>query len=195
MGLKLAISTKKQGYEIATNGIPNVSKEVSKKKMLLTLTTINQTSMKSTLKTWKTGRNLLLNIFDQYSLEQLNTIPAGFNNNLIWNIGHVIVAQQGLVYKSSGLKGHISDELYATYKPGTKPDGLTSQEEMNTLKKLTLDLVNQTEKDLENGVFKEYKERQTATGFHLGNLEDALEFNNYHEGLHMGYMMAIRKFL
>jgi hypothetical protein len=31
--------------------------------------------------------------------EQLNTIPEGYNNNLIWNIAHIIVVQQMLVYK------------------------------------------------------------------------------------------------
>jgi hypothetical protein len=36
-----------------------------------------------------------------YNLDQLNTIPEGFNNNLIWNIGHIIVSQQLLVYKLS----------------------------------------------------------------------------------------------
>ncbi|WP_407635809.1 DinB family protein [Solitalea canadensis] len=43
----------------------------------------------------------------KYTIDQLNKVPAGFNNNLIWNIGHEIVAQQALIYKSSGLEGYI----------------------------------------------------------------------------------------
>ncbi|EAZ81334.1 DinB family protein [Algoriphagus machipongonensis] len=151
--------------------------------------------MEATLKSWKTSRQLLLKFLEEYDTTQLNKIPEGFSNNLIWNIGHIIVAQQGLVYKSSGLEGYISDELFDLYKPGTKPSGNTSPEEIQTLKNLLTELIPLTLKDLEAGVFVNYKERKTATGFHLANVQDALEFNNFHEGLHMGYMMSIRKFL
>ncbi|MBN3521645.1 DinB family protein [Algoriphagus lutimaris] len=151
--------------------------------------------MNATLKNWKTSRNLLLNLLEQTSIEKLNTIPAGFNNNIIWNIGHIIVAQQGLVYKSSGLTDYISDDLFNRYKPGTKPESFTSEDEANELKSLLIELTVLTEKDLEKGIFKTYKERRTATGFHLANVQDALEFNNFHEGLHIGYILSIRKFL
>src|SRR5690606_33748551 len=61
------------------------------------------TQMEALFKTWKTSRALYLDYFNNYSPEQLNTTPNGFSNNLIWNIGHVIVAQQALIYKGSNL--------------------------------------------------------------------------------------------
>ncbi|MDW3208397.1 MAG: DinB family protein [Reichenbachiella sp.] len=151
--------------------------------------------MKTVFKAWKTSRSLTANYFEKYNLEQLNHVPEGFNNNLIWNLGHIIVAQQGLIYKGSGLKTYISAELTARYQPGTKPDGKTSQEEVNELKELLGSLIENTEEDFEKGIFQTYKERTTGTGFHLSSIEDAFEFNNYHEALHLGAMMAIRKFV
>ncbi|MBN3583901.1 DinB family protein [Algoriphagus aestuarii] len=151
--------------------------------------------MNATLKTWKTGRNLLLNILEQYSLEDLNQVPPGFSNNIIWNMGHILAAQQGLIYKSSGHTGYISDEFYNSYKPGTKPKSFTSQEETDLIRSLLTELIPLTENDFEKGIFTSYKERQTTTGFHLATIQDALEFNNFHEGLHLGYIMSIRKFL
>jgi hypothetical protein len=53
--------------------------------------------METTFKIWRTSRQLHQNFLDNYSLEQLNTIPAGMSNNLIWNIAHAIVSQQKLV--------------------------------------------------------------------------------------------------
>jgi hypothetical protein len=151
--------------------------------------------MESTLRIWKTSRSLYLNYFDRYSLAQLDKVPEGFNNNLIWNIGHIIVAQQGLIYKSSNLPGHISTELFDLYKSGTKPSRQTSESHANELKGLLISLIDQTEKDLSDGIFATFNERMTGTGFYLGSLTDAIEFNNYHEGLHLGAMMGIQKFI
>lgn len=145
------------------------------------------------IKALRSGRKLAQNILDGYSLEQLNKIPEGFNNNLIWNIGHIIVAQQSIIYRGSGLPLYVSDALFDQYKPGSKPERKVEQEEIDQLRILLHSLPDQLEVDLEKGIFTQYKERTTVTGFHLASLEDALIFNNYHEGMHMGYMLAMRK--
>lgn len=151
--------------------------------------------MEALLKAWRTSRELHDRFFDQYTLDQLNTIPTGFNNNLIWNIGHIIVAQQSLVYKGSGLPGYLSDDMIATFKPGTRPTKPITQGEADAIRTLLQSLIGKTEEDLARGIFTTYEERTTGTGFHLGSLKDALHFNNYHEGIHLGYMMSIRKFV
>lgn len=151
--------------------------------------------MKTTFTIWETSRNLYLKYLDNYSLEQLNKIPDGFSNNLIWNIAHIIVSQQKLLYTLSGLPMHISQEMLEKYQNGSKPDGKVSQEEVDEIKKLLISLVNQTKSDFENGIFKEFNAYQTKTGFYLGSLDEAIEFNNYHEGIHYGIMMQIKKFL
>lgn len=76
--------------------------------------------MEATLRIWETSRNIYLKFFDNYSLEQLNTIPAGMSNNLIWNLGQVVVSQQKLVYALSGLPMHIPDSLFEKYQNGSR---------------------------------------------------------------------------
>lgn len=147
------------------------------------------------LKTWETGRKLYSEYLHKYSLEQLNKIPAGFNNNLVWNIGHIIVAQQSLIYRLSNLEMYISEELFNTYKPGSIPTQHTTREEVDELSGFLTLLVEKTRADLDAGRFVSFNGRMTATGFLLSTLEDAFEFNNYHEGLHLGIMMSLRKFV
>ncbi|ESU29135.1 hypothetical protein FLJC2902T_11760 [Flavobacterium limnosediminis JC2902] len=151
--------------------------------------------MEATFKILETNRAIYHKFLDNYSLEQLNCIPEGFSNNLIWNIGHIVVAQQGLVYRLSGLPTNISSEMTENYKNGSKPDGNTTQEEVDEIRRLLLSLPEQTKSDYEAGKFQNFNEYQTQTGFHLGSFKDAMEFNNYHEGMHLGFMMQIRKFL
>jgi hypothetical protein len=151
--------------------------------------------MESIFRAWKTSRELHAAFIDRHTIDQLNKIPSGFNNNIIWNIGHITVAQQSLIYKSSDLEMHISDVLFQRYKPGTKPLGPVVEEEVSEIKNLLTSLIELTENDFYDGKFTVFHERKTLTGFYLGSLKDAFEFNNYHEGIHLGYMMSIRKFL
>ena len=151
--------------------------------------------MKSTFKIWETNRNIYLSFLENYSLEQLNKIPQGFSNNLIWNIGHVIVVQQGLVYRLSGLPMYISEEMKTTYQKGSHPTGKTTKEEVNEIKDLLISLMTKTKKDYADGKFVSYNEFTTSTGFNLSSGEEAIEFNNYHEGIHLGCMLKIKKFI
>lgn len=149
--------------------------------------------MDALLKTWETSRNNYLRFIEPFTLEKLNTVPQGFNNNIIWNMGHIIAVQQSLVYRLSGHPMQISDEFFNQYKPGTKPERDISHEEADEIKQLLIKLCEQTRKDIERNIFTSFTGRMTATGFDLTSLADALEFNNYHEGLHLGMMMSIRK--
>ena len=151
--------------------------------------------MESSLKVLTTNRNILLSLLEKYSLQQLNLIPADFNNNIIWNIGHIIVVQQRLIYALSNLPLYISDDLVSLYKSGTKPLIAVTQEEVDTLKTLLTSLVDNTKNDLATGKFQTYNEFTNSVGFNLVSIEDAMVFNNFHEGIHLGYIQCIRKFL
>jgi hypothetical protein len=143
----------------------------------------------------KTSRNRLLKFLENHSLEQLNKIPEGFSNNLIWNIGHLIVVQQMLVYKLANLPMMISDEMVEKYKKGTKPEKSVSQEEIKKIKLLLFSTLEKTKKDYSQNLFQNYTEFTSMSGFTMKSSADALVFNNYHEALHIGIMMQIRKFI
>ena len=146
-------------------------------------------SLDITLKT----RKIFYHFLDTLSLEQLNTIPEGFNNNIFWNIKHCVVVQQMLVYGLSNLPLHISAEEVAGYKKDTKPEAGVTQAEVDLCKKQLFDLLKQTETDLANNMFKTYKEYTVTTKSTLTNVKEAINFNSFHEGIHLGYVMALMK--
>lgn len=92
--------------------------------------------MNSVFDVQKTIREILLKVLDNHSLEQLNKIPDGFSNNLIWNIAHCVSAQQSLVYKLSGIPSKVSEGFIIKYRKGTKPEGDVSQTEVDEIRTL-----------------------------------------------------------
>lgn len=149
--------------------------------------------MSSVFETQKTIREILLKILDNHSLDQLNKIPEGFNNNIIWNVAHCVAAQQTLVYKLSGLPTMVSEDFILKYRKGTKPEGDVSEEEVNEIRAFLLSTFEKTKNDFQSGLFVDYNEYTTSMGFTLKNVQDALDFNNYHEGIHTGIAMSLKK--
>jgi len=141
------------------------------------------------------NRVIFENFLDVMTLEQLNKVPQGFKNNVIWNIAHCIVTQQLLVYKLSGLEGVLSDEMIADFRKGTKTERDLSQREVDEIRSLLFSPLDQTEKDFNDSIFKDYKEYKVSTGSTLTNINEALAFNNFHEGIHLGYILALKKAL
>jgi hypothetical protein len=148
--------------------------------------------MHFTLAVLPNTRRFFSKYLETTSLEDLNKIPQGFNNNIIWNIGHIVVTQQLLAYKLSGLPMMIDDTLVETYKKGSKPEKNATQAEVNELKALLFSTIEKTTEDYKNGLFKNYETYTVSTtGNTLTNIDEAFQFILFHEGMHLGYVMAL----
>ena len=49
------------------------------------------------------------------------------------------------------------------------------------------------EDDFNNNVFTNFKTYPTSYNFTLSAVEDAIVFNNAHEAMHLGFMIALKK--
>ncbi|MDB5006836.1 MAG: hypothetical protein JWP45_1229 [Mucilaginibacter sp.] len=141
----------------------------------------------------KKPRIQLINLIKDLSIEQLNEVPAGFNNNLIWNMAHIIAAQQGVCYKRAGLDIRVDENFFQRYKPDTKPDGFMDNTEIEKISGLLLTTIDQLETDYNNNVFTNYTPWTTRYGVQLNNIDNAINFLPFHEGLHFGYIMALKR--
>ncbi len=152
-------------------------------------------SMKFQFYNCRETRKILVNFLETISREDLLAIPKHYNNNIWWNIAHVAVTQQLLVYKLSGLALNLPVDIIAKYAKGSIPSEEPSEEEFNTIKKALVALIDQTEKDYEKGIFKNYSPYITSANVTLESFDDAIAFNNYHEGIHIGSILALRRAL
>jgi len=151
--------------------------------------------MKTQFNILRKGRELALKTIDGLTLEQLHIIPEGFNNNIAWNIAHIVVTQQLLQYRMSEKDCLVSDELIDANKKGTKPTTQFTQEEFDEVLELFAGLPDTLEEDYDAGIFTEYNEYKSSTGFVLDSIDTAITFNNFHEALHLGVIMSLKKFV
>jgi hypothetical protein len=143
----------------------------------------------------KKNRILILKLIENYSIEELNKIPQGFKNNIAWNVVHSLVTQQLLCYKFSNLPLKISGELVELYKKGTSPQKDISKDDFEKIKAHFIEIPNQLEIDFNNQIFKTYKEYTTSVNVTLKDINSAIAFNNFHEGIHLGYILALKKLI
>jgi hypothetical protein len=145
------------------------------------------------LQTMMRHRKNLANILENTPESGLEAIPQGFRNNIWWNIAHSLVVQQLLCYKLSGLPMYIGEDMVGAYSKGTFPGELPGPEERAEVARLLLDTVSHLERDYNNAIFKEYSTYTTSAGFTLASIGDALQFNLFHEGIHLGTALALLK--
>jgi hypothetical protein len=143
----------------------------------------------------KKFRTHLLNQVEGLSAGQLNHIPAGFNNNIIWNLGHLIAAQQNVCYVRSGLQITVEDQYFTPYLSGTKPERPMAEQEIITIKNLFITSIDRFEADYQKNIFQSYTPSAgilKVYDIEVNNIDRAIEYLIFHEGLHAGHILSIK---
>jgi hypothetical protein len=149
--------------------------------------------LSNSIKMLKTERQLILRGIENLSDEQLLKIAEGSKNNILWNLGHIIVTQQVLHYTLSRLEMKIPKELASIFRTGTSPSVWKETPNISEIKSLLLELPDKLLEDFNNGLFKEFRPYKTSTGVQLNSFEDAITFNHFHEGTHTGIILGLIK--
>ena len=151
--------------------------------------------MSPTIQTFVQMRGRIRAFAESISAEDAAKIPTGFNNNIAWNIGHISVTQQLLCYRLSGLPLAVDDAWVEMFGKGSKPADWTDPPEYSSLFAPLTELAAKFETDYREGIFKEFQPYKTSAGIELNTIDEAVTFNNLHEGIHLGYAMALRRAL
>ncbi|NQD69687.1 DinB family protein [Sphingobacterium shayense] len=140
-------------------------------------------------------RKAFISLVDGLSIDELNQIPEGFNNNIAWNFGHIVVSTQTLCYVRTGIKSDVTDVKYVqAYKKDTKPTYFISAAEIHELKSIAIASIEKIQLDYQNGLFANVTPFSTSTyGSTLATFDDVLITTIGHDNLHLGYAQALRR--
>ena len=143
----------------------------------------------------RANRLIILKVIENLTLAQLNKVPKGFKNNIAWNMAHLVVTQQLLCYRKAGLPVLISEEMIENYQKGTAPKRDISLEELEAIKEQLIRLPETFKNDFRTVNFENYTAYTTSAKVTLNAIDEAFEFNNFHEGIHLGVILSLKKFV
>lgn len=143
------------------------------------------------------SRNLVLELTKSLTIEQMNFIPTGMNNNIIWHMAHLITVEQDRCYSQSGISPLLPESFMQAYRPGTKPLAPADRDFCDMVKESLLNNISVISSDYEKGIFNGYEPfvSKAYPGVEVNNIEDALEFVLLHEGVHQGCIRALFKLI
>ncbi|WP_420457071.1 DinB family protein [Rubrivirga sp.] len=147
----------------------------------------------ATLDVVRQTRRAMAAVVDALPDAARTTIPDGFNNHVLWNAGHVVATEQALTYGLSGMPPNPPDGFMADFRKRSSPRDWDRAWTWAEVRDLLLSAPDRTEADLRAGRFETFREYRTTPGVVLASAEDAVRFNLYHEGLHLGSILALRK--
>jgi len=138
-------------------------------------------------------RNHFVSYLHNYDLKRLIYIPMGFKNHIFWNCAHVLVTQQLMTYYLSDNEMLVENDWVMRFKKGTFGDQNVTEDDVRKLIKLLQSTQISLRKDYNSEKLAYYRPYETSFGIKLETIEDAIRFNNLHESLHLGYVMALSK--
>ncbi|MFD2443619.1 DinB family protein [Bacillus sp. CGMCC 1.16607] len=142
------------------------------------------------LKNFEMTRSLFLKKLEGISQESSLIYPEGFNNHILWNIGHVLTSTEqfmfGFPHKTANLPAHYV-ELFGM---GTKPADW--QDDVPTLQVLIEQLKDQVTR-LKEIPTEKLNEHLTKPFLGIETYGELANFALFHEAHHLGQIHLMKR--
>ena len=159
------------------------------------MTETSVTNLPLAFKTLRTTRWHLVREIEGLSHEDLLAIPEGRDDNILWNVGHLLCSLSRLAYVFSGYPLPIPEEYLKLFGKGTNAlDWKTNPNPDEVLERF-LELPDRIEADYAAGKFVDYKPLTLGGGHTVESVEEAVAFHCFHEGLHIGMVISLKRML
>ncbi|WEG10803.1 DinB family protein [Pullulanibacillus sp. KACC 23026] len=129
--------------------------------------------------------------------EQALITPEGFNNNSLWNLGHIYIVHENLVMKASGREPIYPDGYVNLFKPGTRPSEW-NEALPTSLEQVISHLEEQGQRfaqTFEGHLDETIPEPVTFPKFPLSTVRDLINFALAHETAHLTTIKLYKRLL
>ena len=149
----------------------------------------------ATLKQLNLARTYTLGRLKQSKEEAWDTKPAGFNNTIRWNAGHIFVSMETLVQKALANYTPVNPEWIPLFVTGSSPEGWegnvpSNEELLAALKAQPARVMAALEGNLGNTLAEPMSIGPIHT---METAEAVVQFAVWHEGIHAGIIDGLNR--
>lgn len=141
----------------------------------------------------KEVRGYMLESVRGLSETQVLTVPEGFRNNILWNLGHAITDNCTMQYPPTGHAFPLPEEYLRWFAPGTSPADWTETPVLEDVLRAGAQMRDKLVEDCTAGRMEQFTPMPLGDGVVLENIAYAIAHSNIHEGVHLGVILALRK--
>ncbi len=135
-------------------------------------------------------RSKTMKWFESIDLSIIDIQPANFNNTIHWHAGHILFVQDRLTLHLTGQEPVLPKEYQGWFGNGTKPaDWVTAPPSFEVL----LQQLRDQPARLQHYLTGKLADKLTMAFINFETLGESLNYTFYHEGIHLGYLMAINR--
>ncbi|MFD2640005.1 DinB family protein [Piscibacillus salipiscarius] len=136
-------------------------------------------------------RSLIVGLLNEIPNDDGYKTPQGFNNNILWNAGHVLVTYEEAFHNFNGASKQLDDKFYSYFSTGTSPNDW-NHDDLPTITEVT-NLLDQQVKDFQKNWQERLNEPLVKPLEFEKTVEELLFFLISHECYHLGVMTSMKK--
>jgi hypothetical protein len=124
---------------------------------------------------------------------QLTAVPPGLRNNILWNLGHLVVDNCEMLYRPAGIAAPHPPSFTPLFRAGSSPADWDHVPPVSEVLEVSRTLPERIEADYTASQFRDFDPALVVSGWPVANFLETLAYAMVHSGIHLGVVMTIRR--
>ncbi|MEA3322457.1 MAG: DinB family protein [Bacillota bacterium] len=139
-------------------------------------------------------RNRTIAALDATTEQLADEMPGNVKNTVRWNLGHIFVSQDTLLYPFLGEEHHVPNDYLEWFARGSSPhQWKTNPPTLKEIRNYLVEQPTRVQKDFAGKLEEPIQQPFKLGDYELTTLGELLSFAIWHEGLHQGAINTIKR--
>ncbi|MGG1674881.1 DinB family protein [Neobacillus sp. NRS-1170] len=142
------------------------------------------------------ARNVTLKVAQGITEENADVLPAGAPNSLRWQLGHIYVSVEGMVFHFANETPNLPDGFMELFNTGTRPsEWKTNPPAIEEILPLLSEQVKRVKETFTGRLDEKIAQPLPIGPLKLETIGELLSFASFHESEHIGIIKSLKNSL